>query len=132
MLLQQVVRMLCAGIIHGDLSEFNILLAADGPVIIDLPQAIDAAGNNHAPRMLLRDVANLRDFFGQFAPELRQTQYGPEMWQLYQRGVLSTETVLSGRFQQEQGSVDLSGVMREIDAARDEESARRVRMQAPA
>ncbi len=131
-LLREVVRMLCAGVVHGDLSEFNILLAADGPVVIDLPQAIDAAGNNHAPRMLLRDVANLRDFFGQFAPELRQTQYGPEIWQLYQGGLLDTETVLTGRFVQQQGSVDLSGVMREIDAARDEEAARRLRMQAPA
>jgi RIO kinase 1 len=129
-LLKEVVRMLCAGVVHGDLSEFNILLAADGPVIIDLPQAIDAAGNNHAPRMLLRDVANLRDFFGQFAPELRTTQYGPELWQLYQAGLLDTETVLTGSFVQQQGSVDLSGVMREIDAARDEEVARRVRMQA--
>jgi RIO kinase 1 len=129
-LLKEVVRMLCAGVVHGDLSEFNILLAADGPVIIDLPQAIDAAGNNHAPRMLLRDVANLRDFFGQFAPELRSTQYGPELWQLYQAGLLGTDTLLSGRFVQQQGAVDLSGVMREIDAARDEEVARRVRMQA--
>ncbi len=131
-LLKEVVRMLCAGVVHGDLSEFNILLAADGPVVIDLPQAIDAAGNNHAPRMLLRDVANLRDFFGQFAPELRQTQFGPEIWQLYQGGLLDTETVLTGRFVQQQGSVDLSAVMREIDAARDEEAARQVRMQAPA
>ncbi len=130
-LLKEVVRMLCAGVVHGDLSEFNILLAADGPVVIDLPQAIDAAGNNHAPRMLLRDVANLRDFFGQFAPELRATQYGPELWQLYQAGLLGTDTVLTGRFVQQQGSVDLSGVMREIDAARDEEVARKIRMQAP-
>jgi RIO kinase 1 len=128
-LLKEVVRMLCAGVVHGDLSEFNILLAADGPVVIDLPQAIDAAGNNHAPRMLLRDVANLRDFFGQFAPELRATQYGPEMWQLYQAGLLGTETILTGRFLQQRGSVDLSGVMREIDDARAEESARRIRMQ---
>jgi RIO kinase 1 len=79
--------MLCAGVVHGDLSEFNILLAhsegADVPVIIDLPQAVDAAGNNHAQRMLLRDVANLRDFFGQFAPELLSTDYGPEIWSLY-------------------------------------------------
>ena len=129
-LLLEVVRMLCAGVVHGDLSEFNILLAADGPVIIDLPQAIDAAGNNHAPRMLLRDVANLRDYFGRFAPELLQTQYGAEIWQLYQGGLLSTETALTGRFQQQRGAVDLSGVMREIDDARDEESARRLRMQA--
>ena len=128
-LLKEVVRMLCAGVVHGDLSEFNILLAADGPVIIDLPQAIDAAGNNHAPRMLLRDVANLRDFFGQSAPELRATQYGPELWQLYQAGLLDTETALTGRFVQQRGTVDLSGVMREIDAARDEEAARRLRMQ---
>ncbi len=130
-LLKEVVRMLCAGVVHGDLSEFNILLAADGPVIIDLPQAIDAAGNNHAPRMLLRDVANLRDFFGRFAPELLRTQYGAEMWQLYERGVLAVETVLTGRFEQQRGAVDLTGVMREIDAARDEEAARRVRMHAP-
>ncbi len=129
-LLKEVVRMLCAGVVHGDLSEFNILLAADGPVIIDLPQAIDAAGNNHAPRMLLRDVANLRDFFGRFAPELLRTQYGAEMWQLYERGVLSTETVLTGRFQRQQGAFDLGAVMREIDAARDEDAARRLRMQA--
>ena len=129
-LLKEVVRMLCAGVVHGDLSEFNILLAADGPVVIDLPQAIDAAGNNHAPRMLLRDVANLRDFFGQFAPELRNTQYGPELWQLYQAGLLDIDTVLTGRFVHQRGTVDLRGVMREIDAARDEEAARRVRMQA--
>ena len=127
-LVSEVVRMLCAGIVHGDLSEFNILLAADGPVIIDLPQAIDAAGNNHAPRMLLRDVANLRDYFGRFAPELLPTQYGAEIWQLYQGGLLSTETELTGRFQQQRGTVDLSGVMREIDDARAEESARRLRM----
>ena len=130
-LLKEVVRMLCAGVVHGDLSEFNILLAADGPVIIDLPQAIDAAGNNHAPRMLLRDVANLRDFFGRFAPELLRTQYGAEMWQLYERGVLDVETVLTGRFDQQRGAVDLTGVMREIDAARDEEAARWLRMHAP-
>ena len=127
-LLLEVVRMLCAGVVHGDLSEFNILLAADGPVVIDLPQAIDAAGNNHAPRMLLRDVANLRDYFGRFAPELLPTQYGAEIWQLYQGGLLSTETELTGRFQQQRGTVDLSGVMREIDDARAEESARRLRM----
>ena len=137
-LLTEVVRMLCAGVVHGDLSEFNILLGhedtggveggVDRPVIIDLPQAIDAAGNNHASRMLLRDVANLRGFFGQFAPELLQTQYGLEIWDLYQRGVLYPETVLTGRFQHKAGAVDMRSVMREIDDARDEEAARRVRM----
>ena len=123
-LLREVVRMLCAGVVHGDLSEFNILLAADGPVIIDLPQAVDAAGNNHAGRMLLRDVANLRGFFGAFAPELLQTNYGPEIWDLYQRGLLDNETVLTGVFEGESGPVDVGNVMREIDDIREEEVAR--------
>jgi RIO kinase 1 len=127
-LLGEVVRMLCAGVVHGDLSEFNILLAADGPVIIDLPQAVDAAGNNHAKRMLLRDVENLRDFFGRFAPELLSTDHGPEIWALYERGVLTPDTPLTGVFVQPVGTVDVGGVMREIDDARAEEAARRLRM----
>ena len=134
-LVAEVVRMLCAGVVHGDLSEFNILLAhadgVDGPVIIDLPQAVDAAGNNHAQRMLLRDVANLRDFFGQFAPELRATQYGPEMWSLYQSGLLSNETPLTGHYAPAHADVDMQAVLREIDDARDEEAARRLRMAVP-
>src|SRR6476646_11274140 len=85
-LMRQIVRMLSIGLIHGDLSEFNVLVAADGPVIIDLPQAVDAAGNNHAPRMLLRDVDNLRAFFGRFAPSLLPTRHGPEIWTLYAAG----------------------------------------------
>ena len=130
-LLTEVVRMLCAGVVHGDLSEFNILLAADGPVIIDLPQAVDAAGNNHAKRMLLRDVENLRDFFGRFAPELLATDHGSEIWALYERGVLTPETPLTGVFVQPTGAVDVGGVMREIDDARAEEAARRLRMATP-
>ncbi len=126
-LLKEVVRMLCAGIVHGDLSEFNILLADDGPVIIDLPQAVDAAGNNHASRMLLRDVANLRAFFGQSAPELLATAYGAEIWDLYQRGLLQVDCVLTGRYEPPVGAVDLGSVMREIDDARAEEAARRLR-----
>ncbi|MET0518337.1 MAG: PA4780 family RIO1-like protein kinase [Burkholderiaceae bacterium] len=128
-LLVEVKRMLCAGVVHGDLSEFNILLAADGPVIIDLPQAVDAAGNNHAQRMLLRDVENLRNFFGRFAPALLSTDYGHEIWALYQRGVLQPDTPLSGRFERRNGPVDLGGVLREIDDARAEDAARRLRMQ---
>jgi RIO kinase 1 len=141
-LIGEVVRMLCAGVIHGDLSEFNILLAhshgldgtegVDEPVIIDLPQAVDAAGNNHAQRMLLRDVANLRDFFGQFAPALLTTQYGPEMWSLYHAGLLSNESKLSGHFERSQASVDMQAVLREIDDARAEDAARRLRMTASA
>jgi len=127
-LVREVVRMLCAGVVHGDLSEFNVLLAADGPVVIDLPQAVDAAGNLHAPRMLLRDVANLRAFFGEFAPELRDTQFGAEIWNLYAGGRLTPEVPLSGRYAPEPGTVDLAAVMREIDDARAEEQARRLRM----
>jgi RIO kinase 1 len=123
-LIGEVVRMLCAGVIHGDLSEFNILLAADGPVIIDLPQAVDAAGNNHAPRMLMRDVDNLRTFFGRFAPDLLPTQYGPEMWSLFASGLLAPGMSLTGRYEPTPGAVDLSAVLREIEDARREEAAR--------
>jgi len=128
-LLIEVTRMLRAGVVHGDLSEFNILMGADGPVIIDLPQAVDAAGNNHAARMLLRDVAKLRDFFGRFAPELLRTEYGHEIWDLYRRGLLQPETVLTGRFESRTGPVDVGSVMSEIDDARAEEAARRLRLQ---
>jgi RIO kinase 1 len=115
-------------VVHGDLSEFNILLAEDGPVIIDLPQAVDAAGNNHAARMLLRDVANLRGYFSRYAPELLATDYGPEIWTLYERGELHTDVKLTGRYERRQGEVDLSSVMREIEDARFEEQERRLRM----
>ena len=132
-LLTEVVRMLCAGVVHGDLSEFNILLGTHegtpAPVIIDLPQAVDAAGNNHAQRMLLRDVGKLRDFFGRFAPELLHTHFGPEIWDLFQRGVLNPEVQLTGRFERKAGAVDLGGVLREIDDARAEEAARLLRLQ---
>ncbi|KQW43393.1 MULTISPECIES: PA4780 family RIO1-like protein kinase [unclassified Roseateles] len=127
-LIDEVVRMLCAGVIHGDLSEFNVLLAADGPVIIDLPQAVDAAGNNHAPRMLIRDVNNLRNFFGQYAPALLGTQYGPEIWAIYATGRLVPGMPLTGRYERKAGEVDLSSVLREIEDARLEEAERVLRM----
>ncbi|RZL00882.1 MAG: serine protein kinase RIO [Rubrivivax sp.] len=130
-LITEVVRMLCAGVVHGDLSEFNILVASDGPVIIDLPQAVDAAGNNHAPGMLERDVANLRNYFGQYAPELLATDYGREIWALYEAGSLHPEVQLTGRFARSEKAVDLDSVMREIDDAKDEEAARRLRLQTP-
>ena len=128
-LIGEVVRMLRAGVIHGDLSEFNILLAADGPVIIDLPQAVDAAGNNHAQRMLLRDVDNLRNFFGRFAPALLATQYGAEIWSLYTAGALQADSVLTGRFDGASAPVDVASVLRVVDDARAEENARLLRMQ---
>jgi RIO kinase 1 len=127
-LVREVVRMLCAGIVHGDLSEFNILLGANGPVIIDLPQAVDAAGNNHAQRMLVRDVDNLRRYFGRSAPELLATDHGREIWALYETGALHPDVPLTGRYVRPETTVDLDGVMREIDDARFEEAARRMRM----
>ena len=126
-LIGEVVRMLCAGVIHGDLSEFNVLAAADGPVIIDLPQALDAAGNNHAPAMLERDVANLRNFFGRFAPEILETNYGGEIWAAYQAGVLTPSTALTGCYAPEEKAIDLEGVVREIGDAEREEAAKQLR-----
>lgn len=127
-LLKEVVRMLCAGIVHGDLSEFNILLGSEGPVIIDLPQAVDAAGNNHASSMLERDVGNLTAYFGRFAPELLTTQYGKEIWSLYAHGDLHPEVELTGRFKESTKPVDLRSVMRVIDDTRAEEAARQRRL----
>ncbi len=128
-LLSQVVRMLCAGVIHGDLSEYNILMAEDGPVIIDLPQAIDAAANNEAQVHLQRDVQNLATYFGQFAPELLATEYGKEIWQHYVAGTLTTETPLTGQARVDHTPVDMAGLMQEIEATRREQEARLRRMQ---
>ena len=127
-LMLQVVRMLCAGVIHADLSEFNVLVGSEGPVIIDLPQAVDAAGNNHAKSMLERDVLNLTTYFGRYAPELLITEYGKEIWSLYERGVLAPDVKLTGRFEQILKPVDLGSVVRQIDDARAEEAARRLRL----
>ena len=113
---------------HGDLSEFNILMSADGPVIIDLPQAVDAAGNNHAQRMLVRDVDNLRRFFGKSAPSLLATDYGKEIWARYASGTLVPDTPLTGKYERIESAVDLEAIMREIDDVRLEEEARRSRL----
>jgi len=123
-LVRQVVRMLCAGIVHGDLSEYNVLVGSDGPVIIDLPQAVDAAGNNSAGAMLFRDVDNLASYFGQYAPELRGTDYGREIWAIYESGKLHPEIALSGCFARSEKPADVRGVMREIDDVKKEEAAR--------
>ena len=123
-LIVQVVRMLCAGIIHGDLSEYNVLVGSGGPVIIDLPQAVDAAGNNSAGAMLERDVDNLTSYFGRFAPALRTTDYGREIWSLYQSGKLHPEIALTGCFERKEPPADVGSVMREIDDVIKEEAAR--------
>ncbi|MCK9637509.1 PA4780 family RIO1-like protein kinase [Methylobacter sp. Wu8] len=125
LLIKEVVRMLCAGLVHGDLSEYNILVDANGPVIIDLPQAVDAAANNNAARMLERDVDNLADYFGRFAPELLTTQYGKEIWKLYESGDLTPQVELTGRFKGSTKVADVRSIMREIKDARDEALQRR-------
>ena len=125
LLIKEVVRMLCAGLVHGDLSEYNILVDANGPVIIDLPQAVDAAANNNAARMLERDVDNLADYFGRFAPELLTTQYGKEIWKLYESGDLTPQVELTGRFKASNKVADVRSIMREIKDAREEAMQRR-------
>jgi RIO kinase 1 len=125
-LLNQVVRMLCAGIIHGDLSEYNILVGSDGPVIIDLPQAVDAAGNSNAAAMLERDVANLAAYFSRFAPELGASEYGKEIWRLYQAGRLSPESELTGRIETEHRIADVDAVLEEVKLALQAEERRRL------
>ena len=129
-LIMEVVRMLCAGIVHGDLSEYNVLVSGDGPVIIDLPQAVDAAGNNSARVMLERDVDNLTAYFGRFAPELRATDYGREIWSIYESGKLHPEIALTGSFARNEKPADVRGVIREIDDVIKEEAARQRHRQA--
>ena len=119
-LIRDVVRMLCQGLIHGDLSEYNVLVAPSGPVIIDLPQVVSAAGNNAARAMLLRDVHNLRDTLARFAPELEATHFGEEMWALYEKSELLADSALTGRFVFDQRKADVRDVMASIDEARKE------------
>lgn len=119
-LIRQIVRMLCVGLIHGDLSEYNVLVAPQGPVIIDLPQAVDAAGNNSALAMLERDVANINACLGRFAPELLATEYAREMWALFENGKLQPESVLSGLFVRDEKPADVGAVMEAINDARTE------------
>ena len=119
-LIADVVKMLCAGLIHGDLSEFNVLVSASGPVIIDLPQAVNASGNNSAAAMLLRDVENMANYFGRFAPELRRTEFGREIWSLYEKGQLRPDSSLTGRFEGNLQTADVDEVLRIIAHARED------------
>ena len=128
LVMQYVVRMLCVGLIHGDLSEFNVLVDEHGPVIIDLPQAVDAAGNNNAESMLTRDINNMRRYYGQFAPELLKTKYAKEIWALYEEGALLADSKLTGQFEENLQDVDLDEVVDVIEAAHAEEQERQERL----
>lgn len=126
-MMAQIVRMLCAGLIHGDLSEFNVLLDTGGPVIIDLPQAVGAASNNNAFAMLERDVNNMRATFGRSAPELLETEYAREIWKLYEAGTLTPDAALTGRFQRDTTAPDVAAVLDQIEMERREAEERQRR-----
>jgi len=126
LLINQVVRMLCAGVIHGDLSEYNILVGADGPVIIDLPQAVDAAGNSHAAEMLERDVNNLRTYFSAFSTSLTESQFGKEIWARYESGLLTPELPLTGQIQLDESPADVDAVLLQVEMAIRENEIRRM------
>ncbi|MEN0038076.1 MAG: PA4780 family RIO1-like protein kinase [Cellvibrio sp.] len=123
----EIVRMLCAGLVHGDLSEFNVLVDHSGPVVIDLPQAVNAAGNNSAKMMLTRDVNNMRDYFGQYAPDLLVTHYAEEMWDLFEHGNLHPDSKLTGEFAESNVDADIATMMRIIEHAKEEEEDRKER-----
>jgi len=127
-MMHYVLRMLCVGIVHGDLSEFNVLMTADGPVIIDLPQAVNAAGNNNAPTMLARDVANITRYYAQYVPELAETRYAEELWALYEAGALDKDMELTGKYHRDESDVDVDSVLHQIEEAFREEMERRERL----
>lgn len=128
LVMRDVVRMLCAGVVHGDLSEFNVLVDEYGPVIIDLPQAVDAAANNNAQAMLARDVNNMARYYGQFAPELINTQYAKEIWALYEDGQLTPDVELTGLYAESTEAADIDAVMLEIQSILAEEDAKQARL----
>jgi RIO kinase 1 len=128
LMMHYITLMLCEGIVHGDLSEFNVLVDDYGPVIIDLPQAVNAASNNSAQAMFARDVNNMRRYYGQYAPDLLNTQYANEIWALFEEGELTPDSELSGEFEDEGDDSDVDAVLEEIKAVLQEDQQRRERL----
>lgn len=128
LMMHYIMLMLCAGIVHGDLSEFNVLVDDYGPVIIDLPQAVNAAANNSAQEMFARDVNNMRRYYGNFAPALLETQYAKEMWARFEEGSLTSDSILTGEFEDDGVSADVDSVLEEIKAVMQEEQERKARI----
>ncbi len=123
-----ILRMMCVGLVHGDLSEFNVLQSAEGPVIIDLPQVVNAAANNSAKSMLLRDVGNITEYYARFAPELAHTHYGEEIWELHEKGELRPDLKLTGKFTFPTEAADVDSVLHLIDLAYEDEQERLKRL----
>lgn len=128
LVMSYVMKMLCVGLVHGDLSEFNVLVNEEGPIIIDLPQAVDAAGNNHAKSMLERDVQNMTNYYGQYAPQILDSRYAHEMWALYEKGELKPDHELTGEYVISEKKADVDSVMLQIKAAYAEKLERDERM----
>jgi RIO kinase 1 len=91
-ILGQIVGMLTCDLIHGDLSPYNILMAWNGPTIIDLPQVIKAAHNSQSEGFLIRDVRNITEHFARYAPELKKCAHDGELiWRKYVRRELARD-----------------------------------------
>ena len=127
-IMHYIQLMLCAGLVHGDLTEFNVLVNEEGPIIIDLPQAVDAAANNHARSMLTRDINNMTQYYSQFAPDLLQSRYADEIWSIYEKGELEPSSTLTGNFKRVEKEADVDSVMLQIKEAYKEKLEREERM----
>ena len=78
--------------------------------------------------MFARDVNNIRRYYGEFAPELLNTNYAKEMWALFEEANLTPNSVLTGEFEDDSEDADVDAILEEIQAAADEEQERLARI----